>query len=65
MLFQKNVHKKIEQYTVIFCYFFQKLRTWIIEAHFGQKIKNIRKCWNPENIRTFEAQLIFTGSYKK
>ena len=28
-------------------------------------IQEHKKCWNLKNIRTFEAQLISTGSYKK
>jgi len=36
-----------------------------IEAGFGKKFKNIKWGWNPKTLRTFEAQLFFTGSYKK
>ena len=28
-------------------------------------VKKLKKCWDPKNLRTFEAQPIFTGSYKK
>ena len=44
---------------------FWKKRTNSVEAHFGQKGKNIKKWWNPKHLRIFEAQPIFTGSYKK
>ena len=50
---------------MIFFIVSKKIRTKSVEAGFRQKIKNIKKCWNPKNIRTFEAQPIFTGSYKK
>ena len=46
-------------------FFPKKIRTKSREAHFGQKFKNIKKCWDPKTLRTFEAQPIFTGSYKK
>jgi len=55
----------MKEYIIIFDIFSKNIRTKSIETRFGQKFKNIKKCWNPKNLRTFEAQPIFTGSYKK
>ena len=31
----------------------------------AKTIEEHKKCWNPKNMRTLEAQPISTGSYKK
>ena len=31
----------------------------------GKKTKNTKKCSNPKNLRTFEAEPISNGSYKE
>ena len=35
------------------------------EAPFGLFFKNMKKCWNPEKLRTLESHPNFTGSYKQ
>jgi len=44
MLFSEDFYPKIKEYTVIFSFFAKKIRTQIIDAHFGQQVKNIKKC---------------------
>jgi len=56
---------RVKEYIKILLIFFKKIRTKSFEACFGQKFKIIKKCWHPKNLKTFEAQLIFTGCYKK
>ena len=63
--FHENFAQKLKNAGFSINFFSQKLRTYSVEALFGHNIKNIQKCWNPKNLRIFEAQPIFTGSYKK
>ena len=47
----------------IFLQIYENLRTSNIGGSSGRKVQNMQECGKCENLRTFEAQPIFTGSY--
>ena len=56
----------IQEYIMIFAVSFaNKISTKSIDVQLGQKLKNIKKYFNPKNLRIFHYQLILNGSYKK
>ena len=56
----------IKEYIIIFAVLFaNKISTKSIDVQLGQKLKNIKKYFNPKNLRILHYQLILNGSYKK
>ena len=45
--------------------FANKISTKSIDVQLGQKLKNIKKYFNPKNLRILHYQLILNSSYKK
>ena len=56
----------IKEYIMIFAVLFaNKISTKSIDVQLGQKLKNIKKYFNPKNLRILHYQLILNGSYKE